>query len=161
MTAQPPTGRTGVAVGDPAPDFELDGIERGTPGRYRLSDHLGEPVVLVFYPADDTPVCTRQLISYTEGIDRLAALGATLWAISPQSVESHEHFAAAHGGFAFPLLSDPDRVVGAAFGILGMLDLYRRSTFVVDAEGVVTYAHRYLGAGLSYKPLDELVAALG
>ena len=67
-------------------------------------------------------------------------LDAAIVAISPQSVESHREFSEAHGGFGFPLLSDPDKSVGAAYGILGLMDLYRRSTFVVDPEGKIEYA---------------------
>jgi peroxiredoxin Q/BCP len=112
--------------------------------------------VLAFYPADSSPVCTRQLVSYTAGIAELAALDAVLLAISPQDVASHRDFAAAHGGFAFPLLSDTDKAVGRSYGIVGLLDLYRRSTFIIDADGVVAHAHRYLGPGLGYKPLAQI-----
>ena len=80
-------------------------------------------------------------------------------AISPQSVESHEEFSADQGGFAFPLLADTDKEVGRAYGILGPLGFYRRSVFVVDAEGIVRYAHRAV-AGLWFRPSDELVAAV-
>lgn len=123
-----------LSVGDQAPDFVLDGVDglTGEPLRIRLSDLLGETVVLVFYPADNTPVCTKQLISYTAGIAALDDLGATVLAISPQDPASHREFAASHGGFAFPLLSDPDKAVARSYEIVGLLDLYRRSTFVIS-----------------------------
>ena len=149
-------------VGEAAPDFELDGVD-GTTGEragYRLSDGYGAPQVLVFYPADETPVCTEQLKAYTSGIGALGGVDARIMALSPQSPESHAAFAAAHGGFAFPLLSDPDRSVGRAFGILGLLELYRRSIFVLDAEGVVRYVHRALGMGTSFVPLDAILTAV-
>jgi peroxiredoxin Q/BCP len=157
-----PTPDGPVRVGDPAPDFDLVGIDgrTGLEGRWRRSDLLGAPLVVAFYPADDTPVCTAQLRSYTEGVGALDRLGASVLAISPQDVESHRAFAAANDGFAFPLLCDPDKAVGRAWGILGLRDLYRRSTFVVDAEGIVRYSHRSIGPGRSFKPLDELVAAV-
>ena len=65
--------------------------------------------MLVFYPGDNTPVCTRQLNSYTADIDAFREVDATVLAISPQSVESHDQFSADQGGFAFPLLSDTDK----------------------------------------------------
>lgn len=151
-----------LRVGDLAPDFTLEGTDGagGDPTSYRLSDGYGRPQVLVFYPADETPVCTEQLKTYTAGIGELAHLDARVLAISPQSVDSHRSFAAAHGGFAFPLLSDPDKAVGREFGIIGLLDLYRRTLVVLDAHGVVTYLHRAIGPGLSFVPLHAIVAAV-
>ncbi len=82
-----------------APHFELD----GTGGRsYALDDEAGAPVVLVFYPADNTPVCTSQLTAYSDDLASFVDLGARLLAISPQDVASHEAFAADHE-LAFPL----------------------------------------------------------
>lgn len=149
-----------LRVGDPAPDFELDGIDglTGEAGRYRLADGSGAPQVLVFYPADETPVCTAQLIAYTEGIGDLEGLDARVLALSPQSVDSHAAFADHHGGFAFPLLSDPDRSVGRAYGNLGLLDLYRRTVVIIDAGGEVRFLHRAIGPGLRFLPLDTIVA---
>ena len=148
-------------VGDPAPDFTLSGTD-GTPeGRrdYTLSEYRGQPVVLVFYPGDNTPVCTRQLNSYTEEIDAFEDLGAQVLAVSPQDVASHEGFSEKQGGFAFPLLADTDKTVGEAYGIIGPIGFYRRSVFVVDAGGTVAYAHRAV-AGLTFRPTDELVQAI-
>ena len=108
-----------VGKGDPAPDFTLPGAEDGELKDYSLSDFRGRPVVLVFYPGDNTPVCTRQLNTYTADIDEFAALGAQLLGISPQSVDSHCGFAEKQGGFAFPLLADEHKEVGKAYGILG------------------------------------------
>lgn len=149
-------------VGEPAPLIDLPGVD-GTTGeehRYRSVDVLGKPLVLVFYPQDSSPVCTRQLVEYTRGIGRLDELGATVWALSPQDLEAHREFAAAHGGFGFPLLADVERRVGDAYGVLGLLDLYRRSIVVVDADGMVRWTHRSVGPGMTYRPLDELVAAV-
>jgi peroxiredoxin Q/BCP len=151
----------GVAVGDVAPDFELPGTDNTDEGRraYTLSEYRGRPVVLVFYPGDNTPVCTRQLNSYTSDIAAFDGVGAQVLAMSPQSVESHEGFACKQGGFAFPLLADEDKKVGEAYGVLGPLGFYRRSAFVIDAQGVVRYAHRAV-AGLTFRATDELVAAV-
>jgi thioredoxin-dependent peroxiredoxin len=143
-------------VGDLAPDFDLP----GTGGRsYKLSDFRGQPVVLVFYPGDSTPVCTRQLNEYTGDIDKFHEVGAQVLAVSPQSVASHERFADEQDGFAFPLLADEDKAVGTAYGIIGPVGFYRRSAFVIDANGVVRYAHRAIG-GLTFRPTHELVDAV-
>jgi peroxiredoxin Q/BCP len=150
-----------VTVGARAPDFELPGSD-GTPAgtrTYSLAEYSGRPVVLVFYPADNSPVCTVQLTTYSNDIGRFGDVGAQVLAISPQSIATHDEFAAAQGGFAFPLLADLDKSVGAAYGIIGPVGFYRRSVFIVDADGIVRYAHRST-AGLTFRPVDELVEAL-
>ena len=145
-----------VSVGDKAPDFTLS----GTGGRsYSLSQYRGQPVVLVFYPGDDTPVCTKQLNSYNNELDQFAEVGAQVLAISAQDMDSHEKFSGKHG-FQFPLLSDPEKTVAGAYGTVGPLGFPRRSVFVVNAEGIITYAHRAI-AGLTYRPVSELVEAIG
>lgn len=151
-----------LSVGDEAPDFTLDAIDGTTGDRFvaTLSDHRGSPVVLAFYPADRSPVCTAQLQSYTADIASFDALDTLVLALSPQSVDSHREFARSRGGFAFPLLSDEDSAVARAYGNIGLLGLYRRSTFVIDPEGRVSWMHRYIGPGLGYKPVDEIVGAL-
>lgn len=144
-----------VSVGDIAPQFTLP----GTGGRsYSLADYAGRPVVLVFYPGDDTAVCTKQLNSYNNELNAFDNVGAQVLAISAQDVNSHEQFAAKHG-FAFPLLADVDKTVAEAYGTVGPLGFPRRSVFVVDANGVVRYAHRAI-AGLTYRPVEELIAAV-
>jgi peroxiredoxin Q/BCP len=149
-----------VAVGTLAPDFKLDGTDGTDVGRrpYSLAQCAGQPVVLVFYPADHSPVCTVQLQTYSHDIGAFADVGAQVLALSPQSVDEHEAFASAHD-FAFPLLADEDKAVGDAYGILGPLGFYRRSIIVVDPEGVVRYAHRAT-AGLTFRPTDEIVEAV-
>ena len=144
-----------ISVGDKAPAFSL----ASTGGRtVSLDDFAGKPVVLVFYPGDDTPVCTKQLNSYNNDVDQFESLDAQVLGISAQSVESHEKFAGKHG-FKFPLLADPDKAVAGLYGTLGPLGFPRRSVFIVDGAGIVRYAHRAI-AGLTYRPVDELVGVL-
>jgi len=144
-----------VGVGDRAPDFTLP----GTGGReYSLGDFAGEPIVLVFYPGDDSPVCTKQLNAYNNGLEQFAGLGAQVVGLSPQGVDSHEAFAGKHG-FAFPLLADTDKEVAAAYGTLGPIGFPRRSVFIIDREGVIRYVHKAI-AGLTFRPVTELVAEL-
>ncbi len=144
-----------LGVGDQAPDFTLT----GTGDReYSLSDYRGHPVVLVFYPGDNTPVCTMQLNTYSADIGQFEELGAQILALSPQDVESHEQFSAVHR-FGFPLLADTTKAVARAYGVLGPVGFYKRSVFVVDGSGVIRYAHRAT-AGLTFRRTDELVNAV-
>lgn len=144
-----------VGIGDFAPAFNLPSTGGG---EVSLSDFAGEPVVLVFYPGDDTPVCTKQLNTYNDDLSQFEALHAHVLGISAQSIDSHEKFSGKHG-FQFPLLSDFDKAVAAAYGTLGPLGFPRRSVFIVDGEGIIRYAHRAI-AGLTYRPVSELVAVL-
>ncbi len=150
-----------IGRGDVAPAFSLDGIDGTTFERRRvaLADTAGRPTVLVFYPADNSPVCTVQLRSYTDDFAAFDAVDAAVLAISPQTVESHEAFARLNGGFAFPLLSDLDRAVGGEYGVLGPMGFYRRSVVVLDGSGIVRWAHRST-AGLMFRPVDELVSVV-
>jgi thioredoxin-dependent peroxiredoxin len=150
-----------VGVGDPAPDFTLPGTDGSAEGHrdFTLSSYRGEVVVLVFYPGDNTPVCTRQLNTYSAEVAEFDGVDARILAISPQSVESHDGSSDAQGGFAFPLLADAGKRVGKLYGILGPVGFYRRSVFVVDAAGLLRYVHRAV-AGLSFRPTTELVDAV-
>ena len=144
-----------VGVGDEAPDFTLlgtNGIE------YTLRGLRGHPVVLAFYPGDDTAVCTKQLDSYQTDLAQFEAVDARVFGISPQSVESHNGFSCRQG-YAFPLLADTEKTVGSSYGVLGPLGFYRRSVFVIDTAGVVAYVHRAI-AGLTFKPSSDLIAAV-
>jgi peroxiredoxin Q/BCP len=144
-----------VGVGDPAPDFTLTGTGGGP---YHLAAQRGAPVVLVFYPADGSPVCIQQLRSYNEDLSAFGDLGATVWCLSPQDVASHERFAQDEG-LALPLLADTDRAVAKDYDILGPLGFYRRSVFVVDAEGTVRFARRSL-TSMTYVPAARLLDAV-
>ena len=144
-----------IAVGDRAPAFTLPSTG-GTP--VSLSDFAGRPVVLVFYPGDDSAVCTKQLNSYNDELAQFESLDAQVLGVSAQGIESHEQFRGKYD-FGFPLLADTDKKVAAAYGTLGPIGFPRRSVFVIDAQGIVRYAHRAI-AGLTYRPVDELVAAL-
>ena len=144
-----------VKVGDRAPDFTLP----GTGDReYSLSDFAGKPLVLVFYPGDDTPVCTKQLNAYNDGLDQFDDLDAQIVGISAQSIESKEAFSGKHG-FEFPLLADVDKEVAAAYGTLGPIGFPRRSIFIIDADGTIRYVHKAM-AGLTYRPVSELIGEI-
>jgi peroxiredoxin Q/BCP len=140
-----------IDVGDVAPDFELHGTNRLL---YRRSECEGGWLLLAFYPGDFTPVCTRQFCSYRDAADRLDQLHATVWGISPQSVDSHERFQAKYG-LTVPLLADPEREVIRAYGVLGPAGLVRRSIFIVDPSGIVRFRHVAL-LGLHYRDVEAL-----
>jgi peroxiredoxin Q/BCP len=140
-------------VGEIAPDFELD----GTAGPFRLSDHRGERVVLLFYPGDNTPVCTRQFCSYRDHADDFASLEATVVGISAQDVDSHERFVAKHS-LTVPLLADPDGAVARAYGASSRMGT-KRAVIIIDEDGTIRYRHDHL-LGLSYQSVDQLRDAL-
>jgi peroxiredoxin Q/BCP len=153
-----------IAVGKPIPAFALAGLEADgiTERQFDSAELGGRAAVLAFYPADNSPVCRMQLTEYSNQLPELTNLDATVWAISPQSVEEHRNWVSRRGEvFGFPLLADGDKSVGRAFGILGLLDLYRRSTFVVDANGIVRWTHRSLGGALTYPSSEQIAEQLG
>jgi peroxiredoxin Q/BCP len=141
-----------IAIGDTAPDFTLE----GTGGSFTLSEHRGEIVVLLFYPGDETPVCTKQFCSYRD--TGLEGLGATVVGISAQDLASHEKFTS-HHGLTVPLLADADKRVAKSYGVSAPLLGTRRAVFVVDEEGVVRFKHVHM-LGLDYLDADELRAAV-
>jgi thioredoxin-dependent peroxiredoxin len=142
-------------VGEQAPDFEL----QGTDGPFRLSDHRGERVVLLFYPGDNTMVCTRQFCSYRDRAQDLADLGATVVGISSQSLSSHEGFKAKHA-LNVPLLADEDRAVARLYSATTPgIGTTARAVIVIDEQGVVRHRHDHR-LGLDYQSVDELREAL-
>jgi thioredoxin-dependent peroxiredoxin len=143
-----------LGPGDRAPDFELE----GTAGRFKLSAHRGERVVLLFYPGDDTPVCTRQFCSYRDRSDELAALDATVVGISSQSLDSHRAFSA-NNRLTVPLLADGDASVAKAYGAWRRGLGTKRAVVIVDEDGIVRYRHDHL-LGVDYQDVDELADAL-
>jgi thioredoxin-dependent peroxiredoxin len=144
--------------GDPAPDVDLPGWHDGQQRRFRLAEHRGAPVVLAFYPGDDTPVCRRQLCSYSDGLDELTATGAQVWGISAQDLDSHRRFAQARA-LRLPLLADVERTAVRAYGVGGPLGLVKRSVFVVDAQGLLAWTH-VSTLGLTYQDAGTLRAVL-
>ncbi len=126
---------SGPQVGDRAPDFSLE----STRGPIRLSERLGEhAVLLVFYPGDDTPVCTKQLCDYRDHIEVFEDLGVDVLAMNPQPIESHQRFAEKHA-LSFPLLADPDKRVCREYGAVGLLGTAKRALVLVDRDGIVRY----------------------
>ena len=149
-------------VGAPAPGFTLPGTVlaggQAERGDYTLPAQQGRPLVLAFYPGDNTAVCTRQLCSYTSELESFTALDAAVWGISPQGLDSHEGFARKHN-LAFPLLADTELEVTKLYGItLGSSNL-RRSVFVIDGGGVLRWKHVTL-VGLTFPKAAEIASQL-
>jgi peroxiredoxin Q/BCP len=136
--------------GDPAPDFALE----GTDGEFRLSEHRGEVVVLLFYPGDGTAVCTKQFCSYRDRPDDFAALDATVVGISGKDTASKQRFADKND-LTVPLLADEDRAVAKLYGASAPLVGTRRAAVVIDADGVVRHRHVHT-LGLDFVGVDEL-----
>ena len=125
-----------VELNEQAPDFELQDENGKT---FALRDHAGEMLLLVFYPGDDTPVCTRQLCDYRDGIEVFRGLGVRVVGISKDDADSHQKFKEKHQ-LPFTLLSDPGLEVAAAYDSKGMLGM-KRSVFLVDEQGLIRYLH--------------------
>ena len=137
-------------VGDPAPDFTLHSTE----GPVHLSERVREgAVLLVFFPKDDTLVCTRQLCNYRDNLILFEELGVELIAINHDPLETHRAFAEKHK-FPFPLCSDAERKVCNAYGALGDLWKLRRVLVLIGEDGRVWWRHSELRA--FYRKADEL-----
>jgi len=151
-----------VEEGKPAPDFELVSDEGTT---VRLSDLRGKPVVIYFYPKDDTPGCTTESCEFRDAYDVFRDRGAEILGISPDGEKSHAKFKSKYG-LPFPLLADPEHVAAEAYGVWGerkfMGKKYMgidRSTFLIDSDGNVAKAMRGIKpAGHASEVLDALPA---
>lgn len=127
-----------LGVGDLAPAFTLQDAAGQT---VKLTDFAGQRVVLYFYPRDNTPGCTKEACAFNAIRDELAKYQAQVIGISPDSVTSHEKFAAKFG-LTFPLLSDPEHVVAEQYGVWQEKKNYGktyfgivRTTFIIDEQG--------------------------
>src|SRR3954463_981712 len=136
--------------GSSAPDFTL---LDGDGAQWRQSDHRGQVVVLLFYPGDETPICTRQMCSVRDRWEDYTATGAEVVGISTNSVESHKNFAE-HHELPLRLLADTDRKVADQYGAQSLVPgKVARSVFVINRESVITYRDvRPLGL---FRPKDD------
>ena len=130
-------GEPGVKVGERAPDFTLPDADGKD---VRLADFAGRPVVLYFYPKDDTPGCTKEACTFRDQYQDFQDAGAAVLGVSSDSSESHRKFAARHR-LPFPLLADRGGKVRKRYGVPATLGLLPgRVTFVIDGGGVVRHA---------------------
>jgi thioredoxin-dependent peroxiredoxin len=151
-----------VEEGQEAPDFEL-ASDAGE--RVRLSQFRGKPVVLYFYPKDDTPGCTAQACGIRDSYDDFEHRGAVVLGVSPDEEKSHVKFKQKYG-LPFTLLADPDHEVAEQYGVWGerkyMGKTYmgvERSTFVIDEDGRIAKVMRRVKPDThAAKVLDALAA---
>jgi len=134
-----------IEQGRPAPDFELKSDAGET---VRLSDFRGRPVVLYFYPKDDTPGCTTEACEFRDAYDVFRERGAEVLGVSPDDVASHEKFKTKYG-LPFTLLADPDHEVAEKYGVWIEKSMYGRNymgidrtTFVIGPDGILQHIFR-------------------
>jgi peroxiredoxin Q/BCP len=140
--------------GDPAPDFTL---ESDSGEEVTLSSLRGRPVVLYFYPKDDTPGCTRQARGIRDAWSEFQRAGAEVFGISADTQASHERFKSKYS-LPFTLLADPEHKLGEPYGVAQEgKNSYERSTFVIDADGKVARVMRRVNPD---RHADEVLAAL-
>jgi len=149
-----------LEAGDAAPEFEAQDADGKT---WRLSDLRGQKVILYFYPADDTPGCTREACDFRDSQSDFTDAGYVVLGASPQGAESHSAFSSKHR-LNFPLLVDEDMSLAKAYGTAGVFGKFesiplmvQRSTFVIDADGRIEQA---LYGVSSRSHVDELKASL-
>ena len=151
-----------VEEGSQAPDFELKSDAGET---VKLSQFRGRPVVLYFYPRDDTPGCTKEACAFRDSYDEYLARDAVILGVSRDGEESHRKFKQKYD-LPFTLLSDPDHEVAEAYGVWAEKSMYGRksmgivrSTFVIAADGTIARAMRGIKVpGHSDKVLEALAA---
>ena len=126
-------------VGKKVADFSAS----GTGGAFRLAEHRGRPLVLYFYPKDNTPGCTMEGTQFRDLHEKFRKAGASVFGVSRDSLKSHESFKSKMS-FPFELISDPDEKLCAQFGVMKMKNMYgrqvrgiERSTFLIGADGKV------------------------
>jgi thioredoxin-dependent peroxiredoxin len=134
-----------VAIGKPVPDFSLPSTGGAT---WRLKDARGHAVALYFYPKDNTPGCTTEGLQFRDLYPKFKKAGAEVVGVSRDSLRSHENFKAKLE-LPFPLISDPDETLCALFDVMKLKKMYgkevrgiERSTFLIDADGVLRQAWR-------------------
>lgn len=144
----------GVRIGDVAPDFEL---KDGAGSTWRLSDYRGNVVALIFYPRDETSVCTKQMCSMRDRWPDYQATGAEVVAVSVGSVDSHRKFAE-HYSLPQRLLADVDGKVTRLLKVKSLLGVPQRAVIVIDAQGVIRFRKSVFPV---FRPTDdEVVAAI-
>jgi thioredoxin-dependent peroxiredoxin len=125
-----------LSVGQEAPEFTLRDQDGGS---VSLAALRGKNVVLVFYPADETTLCTKQLCEFRDSWTLVQSKDAVVLGVNPGSETKHARFRANHG-FPFPLLADPGQVVGALYHAKGLI--VKRTVYLVGRSGKIRYARR-------------------
>lgn len=144
-----------IQEGIKAPGFTLpDGVGN----MVSLAEFKGRKVLLVFYPGDDTPVCTAQLCDYRNNVTEFTKRGITVLGISSDSPASHSRFTEKHS-LPFQLLSDESKSVARAYDALGFLGMSQRAYVLIDEEGTVLLSYSDF-LPITYQPMKELLARI-
>ncbi|OXM84140.1 peroxiredoxin [Paenibacillus rigui] len=140
-----------LSVGQQAPSFEAV----STQGPIRLDDYLGrQPIVLIFYPKDETPICTKQLCNVRDSKALYAQQEAIVLGVNPGSLDEHRQFAAKHH-YDFPLVSDTEERIRLLYDVGKMFLLgQQRIVYVINKDGRIAYARK------GNRPTQEIIAAL-
>jgi peroxiredoxin Q/BCP len=151
---------THLRVGDTAPDFTLKSDSNTD---ITLSDFKGQSVILFFYPRDNTPGCTKEACSVNDSYSKLQKAGVMVFGVSPDSVAKHVKFSNKFG-FKYPLLADTEKEVINKFGIWGEKKFMgktfmgvHRTTFIIDAEGVISHIIKKVKTSTHGEDLLELI----
>jgi len=138
-----------LTIGTLAPAFDLPGAGKGEVGRYRLKAHKGEWVILFFYPADFSFICPTEVTGFQKFNSEFAATGCGVLGVSVDPPETHLAWAKELGGIDYPLLSDREKGVCRAYGVLDEREgRALRATFIIDPDGMIQYAlvsHKNVG----------------
>ena len=143
-----------LGIGAKAPLFILPDENENL---FDLSEHLGSRLLLVFYPGDNTPVCTKQLCDYRDGVEAFQGLQVKVVGISRDSADSHKQFKLKHK-LPFTLLTDQDLSVAKSYECQSMLGM-RRGLFLIDEAGAIRYRH-VESVALFRRERDEVLAAI-
>ncbi|RKN85004.1 peroxiredoxin [Paenibacillus ginsengarvi] len=139
-------------IGDKAPLFEADSSQ----GKIRLQDYIGkQPVVLIFYPMDETPGCTAQLCAVRDSKKLYESAGAAVFGVNPGSAEHHKQFAE-HHGFDFPIIVDEGERIRKLYGVGKILGLFlqQRIVYAIGKDETITFAKK------GSPPASEILASL-
>lgn len=129
-----------LRIGDPAPEFKVKGILRAQVGDYSLASYKSKWLVLFFYPADFTFICPTEVTGFSKMAKDFAAAGAAILGVSVDSVDSHRSWAEELGGLECPLLSDVEKTLSQAYGVLDEKEgVALRATFIINPAGVICY----------------------
>jgi peroxiredoxin Q/BCP len=145
-----------LKVGDPAPNFTASASDGS---QVELKSVLDEaPIVLYFYPKDDTPGCTKEACSFRDNFAAFRKLDATIFGISYDSVESHKEFITKYK-LPFVLLSDQDHVIAKLYGADGLL-FAKRMTYVIDKSGKIAWMNPSVNPSTHSQELQDVLAKL-
>jgi thioredoxin-dependent peroxiredoxin len=147
---------SGPQVGQPCPSFSAIDMDGKTITNVELLSN--GPLVLYFYPKDETSVCTAEACGFRDDHQAFQEAGATVVGVSPDSPESHRNFAS-HHNLPFHLLSDPQKALFRLFGVADSLGfLVGRETFVIDPQGIIQ--HRFRSQLFAKKHVDQALASV-